>query len=72
MLKNNLEVKAFKKILDDDCSLNKFCEICNIKVIDFFSICEGRYIPKLETALKLAEVLECKVEDIFVLCEDGQ
>lgn len=68
-IKNNLEVKAFQKILDNDTSVKAFCELCGIEVITFFNICEGKYIPNLEIALKMADVLNCHVDDIFALAD---
>lgn len=68
-IKNNLETKAFKKILDNDTSVKEFCELCGIEVITFFNICESKYIPNLEIALRIAVALNCHVDDIFSLAD---
>lgn len=70
MIKNNLESIVFKKILDDNITLNAFCDSCDIRVIDFFSISDGKYIPRLETVLKFAKALDVPVEKLFVLVEE--
>lgn len=72
MIENCLEVKAFKNILDNEISIKDFCEVCNLRVLDFFNICEGRYIPNLETALKISQVLGCPLESVFYLREHAE
>ena len=56
-------------MLDDDVSVKDFCNSVGIDVMTFFNICENKYIPNLEISLKIANVLKCHVNDIFILDE---
>lgn len=68
-LKIDLEETIIVLIEEDDLDLLKFCKYIGVSIMDFFKICESRYIPRLDTAFKIAKVLNCKVDDIFILEE---
>lgn len=69
-LKIDLEEKIIVLVERDDLDLLKFCKYIGVSIMDFFKICEGRYIPRLDTAFRIARVLNCTVDDIFVLKEE--
>lgn len=69
-LKIDLEEKIILLIEKNDLDLLKFCKYIGVSIMDFFKICEGRYVPRLDTAFRIAKILNCAVDDIFVLEEE--
>lgn len=69
-LKIDLEKTIIVLIERDKLDLLEFCKYIGVSIMDFFKICEGRYVPRLDTAFRMAKIFNCTVDDIFLLEEE--
>ncbi len=67
-MKNNLRRIRFE---NDQVSQDALAKIVDVSRQTINAIENGRFNPSVKLALKIASVLNCRVEDIFYLEEDA-
>ena len=63
-MKNNIGLFRYQK---DRISQAKLAELTGVSRQSINAIETGRFNPSVELAMKIAAVLECRVEDLFIL-----
>tara|TARA_B100000965_G_C19501128_1_gene717490 strand:- start:953 stop:1153 length:201 start_codon:yes stop_codon:yes gene_type:complete len=66
-MKNSIKVERAKK----DLTQAKLAELTGVSRQTINAIELGKYVPSALLALKMAQIFECKVEEIFQL-EEGE
>lgn len=62
-------LKEYRR-LRDDMTQQALAEAAGVSRQSIISIENGKYRPSVELALKLAQVLDARVEDLFQLADD--
>ena len=65
-LKNTLKVQRAKK----DLTQEQLADLVNVTRKTINTVEKGKYVPSTLLALKLAKVLECTVEELFIISEE--
>lgn len=59
------QYRAEKQMTQED-----LAKLANVSRQSIISIEQGRYVPSLSLALKLAKIFDCPTDDLFRLMED--
>ena len=65
-LKNTLKVQRAKK----DLTQEQLADLVDVTRKTINTVEKGKYVPSTLLALKLAKVLECTVEELFIISEE--
>lgn len=69
ILKNNIKLARIKK---DDLTQDQLAQLVGCSRQTINSIEKGKFKPSIELVLKLAQVLDTTVEDIFYLANEDE
>ena len=65
-LKNTLKVQRAKK----DLTQEQLADLVDVTRKTINTVEKGKYVPSTLLALKLAKVLDCTVEELFIISEE--
>lgn len=69
-MKNEVTSQVKQYRLERQMTQQDLAKLAHVSRQSIISIEQGRYIPSLPLALKLAQIFECATDDLFQLMED--